>query len=115
MMTWDLRERRFFDRVPIPPTANIFADDDAGNRLGRVRMLGRGGLLLETNRRFPAGETLTVTLVAERDNVRRQISVVQRYTSPEGHVGFEFQDLAPEASTEVGLLIGNYFRFTAEH
>ena len=114
MMGWDLKERRGSDRVPIPATANIFADDDHGNRLGRVRMLGRGGLLLETSRRFPAGEVLGVTIVAEREGVRRQVQVVQRYTSPNGHVGFEFKSLDPEATVELGVLIGKYFAFSGD-
>jgi hypothetical protein len=114
MMGWDHRERRTFDRVPIPSPANVFADDDAGNRLGRIRMLGRGGFLLETSRRFPPGEILLVTIVAEREGVRRQAQVEQRYTSPDGHVGFEFKSLDPEGATEVGVLIGKYFAFSGD-
>ena len=93
MMAWDLKERRYFDRVRIPSTANFFADDHQGNRLGRVRILGRGGFLLETNRRFPAFEPLDMILIAERAGIRRPVSAMQRYTSPDGHVGFEFQNL----------------------
>ena len=114
MMGWDHRERRGSDRVPIPATASVFADDDAGNRLGRIRMLGRGGFLLETSRRFPAGEIMGVTIVAEREGVRRQAQVVQRYTSPDGHVGFEFKSLDPEGTIEVGVLIGKYFAFSGD-
>ncbi|MGZ4822481.1 MAG: PilZ domain-containing protein [Terriglobales bacterium] len=113
-MSWDLNERRTFDRVPIPATANIFADDEEGNRLGRVRMIGRGGFLLETNRRFPPAEVLLFTIIAERDNVRRQVYAEQRYTSPNGHVGFEFRSLDPEATVEIGVLIRKYFAFSGE-
>jgi hypothetical protein len=109
MMVWDLKERRYFDRVVIPTTANLFIEDDQGNRFGRIRMLGRGGFLLETSRRFPAAETLAFTIVGERDGVRRQVHAVQRYTNPEGDVGFEFQALEPDAAVEIGVLIGKYF------
>ena len=109
MMAWELKERRYYSRVVIPPTANMFADDDHGNRLGRIRMLGRGGFLLETNRRFPADETLIINLVAERDGVRRQLKAVQRYTNPYGDVGFEFQLLEGDAALEIGGLVGKYF------
>src|SRR5512135_2903839 len=114
MMGWELKERRTSDRVPIPATANIFADDEEGNRLGRVRMIGRGGFLLETKRRFPPGEMLMVTLVAERDGLRRQVCAEQRYTSPEGHVGFEFKSLDPEATIEIGVIIAKYFGFSGD-
>jgi PilZ domain-containing protein len=112
MMAWDNKERRYFDRIVIPATANLFLEDDQGNRFGRIRMLGRGGFLLETNRRFPAAETLVFTIVGERDDVRRQIHAVQRYTNPEGDVGFEFQGLEPDAAVEIGVLIDKYFNLT---
>ena len=109
MMAWDLKERRFFDHIVIPATANLFLEDDQGNRFGRICMLGRGGLLLETSRRFPAAETLAFTIVGEGDGVRRQVHAVQRYTNPNGDVGFEFQALEPDAAVEIGVLIDKYF------
>jgi hypothetical protein len=109
MMAWDMNDRRYFDRVAIPATANLFVEDDQGNRLGRIRRLGRGGFLLETNRRFPAAGTLALTVVGERDGVRRQVNAVPRYASSDGHVGFEFQGLEPDAAVEIGVLIGKYF------
>jgi hypothetical protein len=109
MMTWDHKERRYFDRIVIPAAANLCLEDDQGNRFGRIRMIGRGGFLLETNRRFPAAETLAFTIVGERDGVRRQIHAVQRYTNPDGDVGFEFQALEPDAAVEIGVLIDKYF------
>lgn len=112
MMAWDNKERRYFDRIVIPATANLGLEDDQGNRFGRIRMLGRGGFLLETNRRFPAGETLAFTIVGERDGVRRQVHAVQRYTNPEGDVGFEFQALEPDAAVEIGVLIDKYFNLS---
>ena len=108
-MAWDLKERRYFDRIVVPATANLFLEDDQGNRFGRIRMLGRGGFLLETSRRFPAAETLAFTIVGEQDGVRRQIHAVQRYTNPDGDVGFEFHALEPDAALEIGVLIGKYF------
>jgi len=108
-MAWELKERRYFDRIVIPATANLFLEDDQGNRFGRIRMLGRGGFLLETNRRFPAAEALAFTIVGERDGIRRQVRAVQRYTNPDGDVGFEFQELEPDAAVEIGVWIDMYF------
>ena len=109
MMAWDLQERRYFDRIVIPATANLFLEDDLGNRFGRIRMLGRGGFLLQTDRRFPAAETLAFTIAGEADGIRRQMNAVQRYTNPDGDVGFEFQALEPDAAVEIAVLIGKYF------
>jgi hypothetical protein len=108
-MAWDHKERRYFDRVLIPSTANMFVEDDQGNRLGRIRMLGRGGFLIETNRRFPAAEVLEFIILGEIDGVRRRVQAVQRYTNSDGHVGFELQGLEPDAKVEIGALIGKYF------
>ncbi|HET7186061.1 MAG TPA: PilZ domain-containing protein [Terriglobales bacterium] len=108
-MAWELKERRYFDRVAIPANANMFVQDDQGNRLGRVTMLGRGGFLLDTERRFPAGEALTMFFVAETEGIRRAVNIVQRYTAPNGNVGFEFQGLEPEVTIEIAVLIGKYF------
>jgi hypothetical protein len=109
MMAWELKERRYFDRIAIPATANLFLEDDHGNRFGRIRKLGRGGFLLESDRRFPAGETHAFTIVGEQDGVRRQVLAAQRCTSPDGDVGFEFQALEPDAAVEIAVLIEKYF------
>jgi hypothetical protein len=109
MMAWDHKERRYFDRVTIPADANLFLDDDHGNRLGRICELGRGGFLLETNRRFPPAEVLPFVMVGESDGVRRQVNALQCYTNPEGDVGFEFSALGPDAAVEIGVLIDRYF------
>jgi hypothetical protein len=104
-----MEERRRFDRVLIPLPANIFANDDQGNRLGRIRDLGRGGFLLQPSRRFSADVPLAMTIVAELDGIRRQVNVMQRYLSAEGNSGFEFRALAPDAAVEIGVLIGKYY------
>jgi hypothetical protein len=108
-----MEERRRFDRVLIPLPANIFADDDQGNRLGRIRELGRGGFLLQTSRRFSMGVPLAVIIVAEHDGIRRQVNVVQRYRTAKGETGFEFHALEPEAAVEIGVLIGKYYDASA--
>ncbi len=102
-------DRRQFDRVVIPATAEIFANDDQGNRLGRIRILGRGGFLLQTARRFPINVPLVMVIVAEREGIRRTVDVVQRYVTPEGNGGFEFRSLSADAAVEIGVLIGKYF------
>ncbi len=102
-------ERRQFDRINLPATANIFADDDQGNRLGRIIILGRGGFLLQTKRKFPINVPLDLTIVAERDAVCRPVRVVQRYITDAGCGGFEFQNLDTEAAVEIGVLVGKYF------
>ena len=107
-MGWDFKERRDFDRIPIPATANVFAHDESGNHLGRVRTLGRGGFLLVTDRRFPPGDIQIFTIVAEHCDVRRRVEAEQRYTSPDGHVGFEFKGVDPETTLKIATLMERY-------
>ncbi len=102
-------ERRQFDRIVIPATANIFADDDQGNRLGRIRILGRGGFLLQTGRKFPINVPVVMVLVAEAEGIRTPVTVRQRYVTPDGNAGFEFQNLGADEAVDIGVLIGKYF------
>ncbi len=101
-------ERRRFERVSIPENAKLYCDDRQGKRLGAVRVLGRGGLLLDTKDHFLPGSIHELVLVSEREDIRRQLRIVVRDDSPEG-VGFEFAALEPDAAVEIGVIIGRYY------
>ncbi|MGI9104131.1 MAG: PilZ domain-containing protein [Terriglobales bacterium] len=104
-----MEERRQFDRVQIPASARVHAEDAEGNRLGRIVMLGRGGCQVQTSRRFPPDVTMPLVIVAELDGIRRHVSAIHRFTLPNGEAGFEFQGIEPEAAVEIGVLVGKYF------
>ena len=51
-------------------------------------------------------------LPRRRRSIQRRfdgVHAVQRYTNPDGNVGFEFQALEPDAAVEIGVLIDKYF------
>jgi hypothetical protein len=101
-------ERRKFERVNLPASANVFIQDHSEQRVGRVRILGRGGFLLETKERFRSGSTEPLTIVAPASGIRREIEARALYTTDEG-TAFEFHNLQPDAAVEVGVLLGKYY------
>jgi hypothetical protein len=105
-------ERRKFERVILPAAANIYAEDGEGRRIGRLRILGRGGFLMDTRLSFTIGTTHLLTIVAEGEGIRRSLPVVVRYGTEPG-VGFEFVNLEPDAAVEVGVLLGKYYQAAA--
>lgn len=100
-------DRRRYERVRLPESAQTYVVGIDGKRLGMVRVLGAGGLLVETERRFAEFTPHRITLIDEGAGVQRKLTVVARHTSPEG-TGFEF--LAPDISVavEIGIIIGRY-------
>jgi hypothetical protein len=101
-------ERRRFERVTLPETAKVFAVDSEGKRLGPVRMIGEGGLLVETTHPFADGSPHEISIVEQAEGIHRQVTVVTRYTRTEG-VGFQFKSLDVDAAVEIGVLIGKYY------
>jgi len=101
-------ERRRFERVNIPENANVYATDRKGKKIGLVRVIGRGGMLIDTKNRFKTGDKLALMIVDETESIRRQVSTSVRYTAPIG-VGFQFDELEPDAAVEVGVIIGKYY------
>lgn len=101
-------ERRRFERISLPEGAKVYCEDHQGKRLGAVRILGRGGLLLATKEHLGEGAIQHLTLVDEPDGIRRPVRAIVRYVRPDG-VGLEFAGLDPEAAVEVGVIIGKYY------
>ncbi len=101
-------ERRRFERISIPEEANIYCEDRLGKRMGPVRVLGRGGLLLQTSEHFREGSIQQLTLVDETTEIRRPVRMIVRSAGTQG-VGFEFEALAPDAAVEIGIVIGKYY------
>jgi PilZ domain len=100
-------ERRNFERVFIPESAGVYVATPAGERLGTVLMLGRGGFLLATRQNFVAGQDCDVVLVDEGQSIRTPVRATARYTTNQG-VGFEFKDLSADAGVDVGVIIGKH-------
>ncbi len=101
-------ERRRFERVELPFTADVHVIDRKGKRMGVIRQLGRGGLALEPEQPFKKDKRLKLVIVCEREFIRREVDVVVRYS--DGHrVGLEFENLDAETAVDIGILIGKFY------
>ncbi len=102
-------DRRRFDRAEVPPQARVYALDHAGVKLGAIRQIGRGGLLVDTRKPFAIGTKLTLKISDEREGILREVQAVVRYLSEEG-LGCEFERLDADAAVEVGVLLGRFYK-----
>ena len=110
----NMDDRRKFERITLPDSTKVFAHDADGERLGRVRMIGRGGLLVETRQVISPGSHHELVLVDDTEGIKRPVPAVARYSSPLG-IGFEFESLEPDAAVEIGVIIGKYYSATVGH
>lgn len=101
-------DRRRFERVNMPDFAKVYATDERNVRLGSVKVLGRGGMLVKTDKPLAPGSHQTLYLVDDSEGIRRELLAVVRYNSDEG-TGLEFESLEPDAAVEVGVIIGKYY------
>ncbi len=98
-------ERSRYGRVKLPATAQVYALDSEGKRLGAVREIGLGGLAIETTRQFAPGSPHHVFLVDENEQIRRELIVVARTVAAET-VAFHLRALDAESAMEIGVIIG---------
>jgi hypothetical protein len=102
-------ERRKFERVVMPANSNVYVATSDEKKLGGVRMLGRGGFQVETNRHFKLDEIHPFVLVDTSEGIKRKVRGKVRNISAGGLVGFEFENLDADAAVEVGVIIGKYY------
>ncbi len=101
-------ERRKFERVSIPASAGIRLQTAKGKELGTVTMLGRGGLMVETQESFELGKKIELRIMDEAEGIHRKVTATPRYRQGQG-VGFEFYHLDADAAVEIGVMIGRYY------
>ncbi len=101
-------DRRRFERVNMPDAAKVYVTDDQNARIGAVKVLGRGGMLVKTDQPLSPGSHRNFFLVDDSEGIRRELHAVVRYNSEEG-TGLEFENLEPDAAVEVGVIIGKYY------
>ena len=99
--------RRKYERVKLPESAGIYVTDDRGKRVGPVRELGLGGMLVDTQLACREGDMLSLVLVDESQGIHRHVKTVSCYKTA-GGVGFHFHTLEPQAAVEVGVIIGKH-------
>ena len=101
-------ERRRFERISIPASAKIRLETAGSKTIGPVRMLGRGGFMVDTQESFELGKKMDVVIVDPGEGIHRKVSAVPRYRQGQG-VGFEFHHLDADAAVEIGVIIGRYY------
>ena len=110
----DFRERRRHERVSVAPGSQVYVTDAKGARMGKLRMIARGGLLLASSQKFSRGKELSLHIVDQAEGIRCAVRAQVRYSGAEG-VGFQFVDLDPGAAVEVGILIGKHYATDTGH
>jgi|SRR5579859_2873635 len=101
-------ERRRFERIQVDAHAHLYVNDAKGVRVGHVRQIGRGGVLLATDRAFEVNKPYRFTLIDEKENIQCPLHAALRYVD-KGHAGFEFQDLDADSAVKIGIIIGKYY------
>ncbi len=108
------RERRRHERVSVAPGSQTYVTDAKGARLGKLRMIARGGLLMASTQKFAKGKELSVHIVDDTEGIRCPVRAQVRYSGAEG-VGLQFVDLDPGAAVEIGILIGKFYAADIAH
>ncbi|MFB3916919.1 MAG: PilZ domain-containing protein [Terriglobales bacterium] len=103
-----IQERRRYERVRLPDTANVVVCNREGKTIGRVRTIGQGGLAIETEEKFTQLSRIHIRLVDESEGIRRELDAAVRYHTPDG-IGIEFLGLSTDAAVEIGVIIGKYY------
>jgi hypothetical protein len=100
-----VRDKRRFERVPIPQGANVRITTTGGRDLGPVLVLGHGGMLVATEEKFPRGKMCKLVLTDEAHGIATPIVAQQRYRLPARHA-FKFVRLSAEAAVDIGVILG---------
>ncbi len=101
-------ERRRFERVEVPGSAHIQILDAGGKKLGRLKMLGRGGMLFECATSYPSGSRQTLYICDDAEGINREVHAIVRYFTSEG-LGCEFEKLDIDGAVDIGVWIGRFY------
>ncbi|HJX00912.1 MAG TPA: PilZ domain-containing protein [Terriglobales bacterium] len=102
-------EKRKYERVLLPEESAAYVEDSKGKRLGRLRVIGQGGLFCECDpSAYRAGEAVLLRIVDPSEGIERNLNCEVRYTEDKG-IGFAFDDLGADSAVEIGVIIGKYY------
>src|SRR5260370_37901300 len=85
-------ERRRHERVEVSYTAQVHVTDDKGKRVGVLRQLSRGGVMMEAEEEFKEGKKHKLMLVDRSENIRLVGKRGVRYDDI-SRTGFEIEAL----------------------
>ena len=69
-------ERRRFERVDIPDSAKLWVLDSKGHKLGKLKILGRGGMLFACQTPFASGSKQVFNIADDVEGIVDRKSVV---------------------------------------
>ena len=101
-------ERRRDQRYAVPRAAEIHLCDERGRKLGKVLVLARGGVLVQTSHSFERERSYQLWIADEGSGIRRAVTVQVLDRRSAGLV-LRFDDLQSDAALEIGVMIGRYY------
>ncbi|SRR6266702_3819055 len=101
-------ERRRFERIDIPESARLHVLDSTGRKLGKVKSLGRGGMLFTCDVPYMPGSKQVFQICDYAEGVFRSVNAVVRYFTSRG-VACEFEVLDTDAAVDIGVWIGKFY------
>ena len=101
-------ERRRFERVNIPDSARLHVTDTSRKKLGKLKILGRGGMLFACEVPYTPGTRHAFRICDDIEGISRTVNTVIRYFTADG-VACQFEKLDSDAAVDIGVWIGKFY------
>ena len=106
--------RRRHERVDVDFHAQVKVYDKKSKKVGILRQLARGGMMLEPDRPFKSGRKEELIIVDESEHIRVLVRCIVRYGDMR-RVGLEFEGLDANTAIDIGILMGKYYHRETIH
>ena len=100
-------DRRLYERVNLTYPAQVFVNENR-QRVGIIRQLGQGGILLETDKKFEKDLQYELEMVDSTEEIHVTLQVTCR-SSQLPYSSFEFNTLDVASAEGIGILLGKYY------
>jgi hypothetical protein len=104
--------RRKFERVDVNFAAQVYVGDEKNKRVGVLRQIGRGGMMIEPEKEFKKGKKYKFIISDRSENIKLEVKTICRYADMR-RAGFEFDGLDVHSAVDVCILIGKYYQTDA--
>jgi hypothetical protein len=101
-------ERRRFERIDLPESARIHVLDENGKKLGKMKCLGRGGMLFACDVPYTPGTKQVFQICDYAEGIFHSVHTVVRYFNIFG-LACEFEKLDTDTAVDIGVWIGQYY------
>ena len=100
-------DRRQYERVNLTYPAQVFVNENK-RRVGIIRQLGQGGILVETDKKFEKDLNYELEMLDAEENIHLTLQVTCR-SSALPYSSFEFNTLDVASAEGIGILLGKYY------